>query len=322
MTKIKDYLKRVFCIENKVPTTAQVEITNLCNLDCLMCPRKKLNIKYKEMPLNYFKDIVVKLNGVKNIILTGWGEPLFHKDLPEMVEFCSKHGISTSLTSNGLLLTEDLSKRLIESGLTEITFSIDSLDEDNEFGHINKGCKENIKRLSKMPNCPRIRIQSVLSGTVENLIQIADFAKEVGAKRMNLSRIFLGFSPEMTRPSKKEEKIMVNTLECHCKKIGLPLEMIQYFEGRGLIRALYPTLKGTLGIFGKRCLRVYDYIYINCEGIVTPCCLLPSYKVGDLNKEDLKSIYSSKAFNYFRKNHNKRVPTCKSCDLWKIKYNE
>jgi radical SAM protein with 4Fe4S-binding SPASM domain len=322
MDKIKEYLKRVFCIENKVPTTAQVEITNLCNLDCLMCPRKKLNIKYKEMSLDYFKEIVVKLERIKRIILTGWGEPLFHKNLPEMIKFCTKRGIFTSFTSNGLLLTPELSKRLIDAGIKEITFSIDSLDEDNEFGHINKECKENIERLSKMPRAPDIRIQSVLSGTVENLIEISNFAKKIGAKRMNLSRIYLGFSPEMTRPTKKEEKKMVRELEMHCKRIGLPLEMIQYFEGRGIVRALYPILKGTLGIFGKRCLRVYDYIYINCEGIATPCCLLPSYKVGDLNKEDLKSIYSSKAFDSFRKNHNKKVLTCKSCDLWKIRYNK
>jgi radical SAM protein with 4Fe4S-binding SPASM domain len=322
MKYIKDYLKRVFCIENKIPTTAQVEITNLCNLDCLMCPRKKLNVKYKEVSLEYFKEIVTKLKGIKNIILTGWGEPLFHKNLPEMVDFCTKRGIFTSLTSNGLLLTPSLSKRLIDSGLCEITFSIDSLDEDNEFGHINKGCKENIERLSKMPNCPKIRIQSVLTGSVKNLKEIADFAKKVGAKRMNLSRIYLGFAPEMTRPTKKEEKRMARELEKHCKKIGLPLEMIQYFEGRGIVRALYPILKGTLGLFRKRCLRVYDYIYINSEGIATPCCLLPNYKVGDLNKEDLKSIYSSKAFDFFRKNHNKKVLTCKSCDLWKIRYNK
>jgi MoaA/NifB/PqqE/SkfB family radical SAM enzyme len=319
MNPFKEYIGRTFCIQPKVPETVQLEITNLCNLDCKMCPRKKLPVKYKEMHLSLFKKIVNKLVGVKEIILTGWGEPTTHKDLAEMVRFGKFKNKKVRLTTNGLLLNQKMRDDLVKAGIDSITFSVDSVDEENEWGHMNKKTLDNIRALSKMNKRPAIVIQSILEKPVSNLIAICDFAKSVGAERLNLSRVLQEFSPGMPRPSLKEEKEMVKKIFSHADKIGLQADMIQYGVGKGFVRTAYPLAKHTLGMFGKRCLRLFNYAYVNVEGDVTPCCLLPALKMDNLKDKNLKEIWDSKKFKDFRKNHNSHK-LCRTCDLWRVNY--
>ncbi len=319
MNPLREYIGRTFCIQPRIPETVQLEITNLCNLNCKMCPRKKLPVKYKEMSRSLFKEIVNNLKGVKEIILTGWGEPTTHKELAEMVRYGKFKNKKVRLTTNGLLLNEKLRDKLTKAGIDSITFSVDSVDENNEWGHMNKKTLDNIRALSRMKNRPSIVIQSILEKPISNLLAICDFAKSIGAERLNLSRVLQEFSPGMPRPSLNEEKEMVDKIFKHGRKIGLQVDMIQYGVGSGLIRAVYPLAKRTMGLFGERCLRLFNYAYVNVEGDVTPCCLLPSLKVGNIKTQRIEEIWQSRGFRRFRKNHNNHK-LCKNCDLWRINY--
>lgn len=321
MNPVNEYIRRVFCIQPKIPEEIQIEITNLCNLDCKMCPRKKLPIKYKQMELDFFKDVIKRLDGVKEIILTGWGEPTVHKDLAEMVSIVKKSGKKARLTTNGLLINEKLARKLIDAGIDSITFSVDYVDskEENEFGHTNKKSLENIRRLAKLEDRPSIVIQSILEKPTSNILRICDFAKEVGAERLNISRVFTFFSEGMPRPSHEEEKMMIKEIFSYAKKIGLQADMIQYGVGKGLTRFFYPIGKHAMGLFGKNCLRLFNYAYINVDGNITPCCLLPSLSVGNIMEKSLEEIWQGDELKRFIANHNKH-PVCKKCDLWRIKY--
>ena len=72
---LKETLGRLFYILPSKPDQVQIEVTNKCNLDCNMCPRKDLGVKYEHMDFDLFKLIVKRLNEVRLITLTGWGEP-------------------------------------------------------------------------------------------------------------------------------------------------------------------------------------------------------------------------------------------------------
>jgi len=67
---ILETLRRIFFIPSKLPKTVQIEVTNEYNLDCKICPRKFLNIEYKDMDFGLFKKVIDKLEGVQEIILT------------------------------------------------------------------------------------------------------------------------------------------------------------------------------------------------------------------------------------------------------------
>lgn len=62
--------------------------------------------------------------GAKTISVFGYGEPLTDRDIVKKVEYCTKMGLDTFITSNGSLLNIDLGYALLDAGLTHIRFSV------------------------------------------------------------------------------------------------------------------------------------------------------------------------------------------------------
>jgi radical SAM protein with 4Fe4S-binding SPASM domain len=69
----------------------------------------------------------------KLLQFVGQGEPLLNKNLPAMIKLAANADIAEriEIISNGALLTEDLSDRLIESGLTNLRVSLQGLNSDS-----------------------------------------------------------------------------------------------------------------------------------------------------------------------------------------------
>ncbi len=117
----------------------RISVTDRCNFRCTYCmPKEVFGRDYeflrREQLLSYeeitqLARVFVNL-GVEKIRITG-GEPLVRHQLPQLVEMLS--GISglrdLTMTTNGALLPE-FAERLKEAGLSRITVSLDSLDDD------------------------------------------------------------------------------------------------------------------------------------------------------------------------------------------------
>ena len=69
-----------------------------------------------------------------------FGEPLVDKELGTRIKAAKGLGLKVSTFSNGSLLTEDKARMLIESGLDELKFSIDS-HRPEVYEQIRKGLK-------------------------------------------------------------------------------------------------------------------------------------------------------------------------------------
>jgi MoaA/NifB/PqqE/SkfB family radical SAM enzyme len=67
-------------------------------------------------------------NGIRNIHFTG-GEPLLRSDLPELIAYCAARGITTGMTTNGILLDRAVLTKLADSGLASVVVSIDAVGE-------------------------------------------------------------------------------------------------------------------------------------------------------------------------------------------------
>jgi MoaA/NifB/PqqE/SkfB family radical SAM enzyme len=305
----------------KLPRTVQFEITNKCNLACRMCPREALKVKFEHMPLAIFKRLVDKLDGVEEIILTGWGEPLYHPDIVEMVAYCKKKGFQTRFTTNGILLTEGLMDKLIKLGIDEITFSVESVRPGkDEWGHLNKSSLNNIEKLiskRKKDNLLKITLQAMLQKGKENdILEVIRWAGERGAERVNLGRLELRFNPELKRMSAEEEKKLFAKADKLAAEVGVQLDCVQYGLFSGVSRFFYKHLRHLLHRGGRYCLKIFDYAYVNVDGMVTPCCLLPHMVMGDLKKESLKGIWNGSRFKDFRK---RESGFCKRCDVMRVR---
>jgi len=105
-----------------------VEPTNECNLKCRTCIRNIWDEPLGHMNWATFARIIEGLqtfSPVPTVFFGGFGEPLSHPQIVEMVTQTKALGASVELITNGTLLTEDLSRRLIEARLDVLWVSID-----------------------------------------------------------------------------------------------------------------------------------------------------------------------------------------------------
>lgn len=114
-------------------TRCYLEITNVCNLDCLFCP-KTVRSKHK-LTTEEFDRLTDKLSGqVKFLYLHLMGEPFLHPHLGDFVRMVRRKGMVPILTTNGTLLSE--SEEVIRAHPHKIQISLHS-HEGNGKGNLN-----------------------------------------------------------------------------------------------------------------------------------------------------------------------------------------
>ena len=111
----------------RFPMVLMLEPLHACNLKCVMCPQAKgLTRPKSSMEMSLFTRIIDEVCGYKPLIkLYMSGEPLLHKNIIEMIDYASNHGCRTMIHTNATLLTEEMSKRILDSSLTFLSFSFD-----------------------------------------------------------------------------------------------------------------------------------------------------------------------------------------------------
>lgn len=110
------------------------EVTDHCNASCIMCPRDEHEHGRAHGIMDQGKyeksiDEIVRL-GAKNIVLTGFGEPMLDKKLELKIAYAKKKGLFTYIISNGSVLNSKRAKKILEAGLDEIRISFYGMGSD------------------------------------------------------------------------------------------------------------------------------------------------------------------------------------------------
>jgi len=286
-----------------------------------MCQRFDLKVRLGDMSLEDFKKVIKHIGSAKNIILTGWGEPLLHPDLIEMIKLCKDRGCDVRFTSNGNLLTKELGQKLLDVGLDAITFSVDAIKStEDKFGHPIQEQLNNIRNFSQMVKEQKVKIEIYLQSTYhknkeQDLYDVADFGKGIGANRLRFSRLDVRFQ-KFERPTFKEEQKLIKEIELKIKGSGIGIDFLPHVASDGISKIIFKIGAPFLHRFGKYCLRTYNDIYINEDGKATPCCALPNLIMGDAKEDTLENIWNGINFKRFRKKQN---IACGKCDVLKIR---
>lgn len=114
------------------PRRITAELTNHCNYRCPMCP-SRLGLKKPRglMPTALFRRIVDQSREHLPVALVPFfrGESLMHPELVRLLDYAVSSGMGPiQLASNGSLLDEPLGQGLLDSGLSFISFSVDTVD--------------------------------------------------------------------------------------------------------------------------------------------------------------------------------------------------
>ena len=105
-----------------------VELTNKCNLSCSTCMRNVWDVDYGHMSDQVFERVLSGFDEYAEkpeIFIGGYGEPLFHPNVLRLIEQAKGGGYRVSLITNGILLTEDVARKLINLRLDMLWVSLD-----------------------------------------------------------------------------------------------------------------------------------------------------------------------------------------------------
>ncbi|MFA5088663.1 MAG: radical SAM protein [Candidatus Omnitrophota bacterium] len=163
------------------PAHIIVEPVSYCNLKCVMCFQRDDTFSGKReymgtMDVDLYKHIVDEMveGGGQALTLTGRGEPTLHPRLGELLGYAKGKFFDFKLNTNAMRLTEEKCHQILESGVTELVFSVDSYEKD-EYEKIRCGGKfeqvlANIKmfRDIRTSKYPRAKCRTRISGVKIN----------------------------------------------------------------------------------------------------------------------------------------------------------
>ncbi len=115
----------------KIFETVSFHIVKPCNMKCKFCYATFEDMHVgPQISVSDAKSIVVKLfaSGVEKITFAG-GEPLMYKHIKEIIRFSKHLGITTSIITNGSLLTEAWLSEMMPY-LDWVGLSVDSLNDN------------------------------------------------------------------------------------------------------------------------------------------------------------------------------------------------
>jgi MoaA/NifB/PqqE/SkfB family radical SAM enzyme len=147
------------------PVTPSIEISGICNLRCLACPRSDTLHPFENggfISVADYEKVVKKLLQeipmLHIIALFIWGDPLLHPKLPELLKINSDLGIGSDISTNLNIKTEKL-EEIIKANPTYLRMSCSGFGSKNyEISHAGakwdtfyKNCFE-VSRLIKKYN--------------------------------------------------------------------------------------------------------------------------------------------------------------------------
>lgn len=115
------------------PYHLEIYPSDRCNIDCFFCSTASLRGN-DELPLARIEELIgeAKQAGVRSIRLAGGGEPLFHRKTKDLLRLIGSNGIPIeNITTNAVLLGEEVSGILLDGQCDEIIVSLNTADGES-----------------------------------------------------------------------------------------------------------------------------------------------------------------------------------------------
>jgi radical SAM protein with 4Fe4S-binding SPASM domain len=274
------------------PFKLWIEPTSACNLRCIMCPQSlERPKKHGYMEIDLFRKVIDEAKDfVHDINVHHTGESLLHPRLAEMISYAEQQGIYTKLHTNATLLDSAMTDKIIQSGLSLLSFSFDGCDAETYEG-IRKGAR--------------------FDSTLNNIIKFLTIKKEQKLKKPYVIIEIIQLR-NTTPQSSDNYNIFIERFK------GLSVDEIRMKKPHNW--AGNYELKLDKNQFSE-CTFPYYALVVNWNGMVTACpqdyyC---DIVLGDMNVQTLKEIWNGSAIKELRRRmKNKDVEQlmpCRTCDM-------
>jgi MoaA/NifB/PqqE/SkfB family radical SAM enzyme len=329
-----------------IPSNVELLVSSRCNLRCAMCnvwraAEKNQSIAHEELEISEYANLLDELSllGTKSLCISG-GEPLLKKGVFSIIKKAKEKDLFVEVITNGTLVTSENAKRLLESGVDLVTFSIDAPRahvHDQVRGVIGSWEKStrgmitlsNLRKRSGSQK-PRLAIDYVVTKVNCGLIpELIDLKPRLGFDEIHFlpiigrtsvaKELFLGIddlrwlkenlrSIKLKMKSQNLPKSKLTPMSSICNDMEsavegryLILDMTLPPKTRREILCFAPWVQATIDPFGN--------VYPCCsactfqnlsEDLTRPCWGDEDFSMGNLKQESFEHIWHGEKFRTFR----------------------
>ncbi len=299
------------------PRRLVFELTNACNLNCVMCGRNAADFKPTVFDMDIFRSFEPLMDIVEEVTLMGWGEPTIHPHFTEMLEIINNHSARKYFCSNGMNLKK-IKDAIFDYNVDVFAVSLDgATDETNsrirrgsDIKQITEDLKD-IERIKKERGLKYPWINFVFCAMRSNIRELPDLvrlAAEIGIEEVKV--VYLTVF---------EQNLLDETLWGHEELVKVVFEeAIEVGNELGILLKLphYVGEDVAKDNYHKDCYVTWRDFFLGSDGYVRPCMSTPIHFFQyDRNKDFMKMWNSSEYQNYraIVNDHVKMDSPCKRC---------
>lgn len=286
----KDRVKLSEAIPLSSPFSVFVFPTTYCNFRCVYCAhsmsaeemREKYGLEERHMDMETYRLVLAQMkefpDRVKLLSLTGQGEPMLNKNLPEMVRMAKQADAARriEIISNGSLLTHEMSDALIDAGLDGLRISLQGLDAE-KYREIC-GAKLNFDEY-----IDNLRYFYTRKGTCELFVKIMDVALD-GRNEADFYRVFDPITDRM-----------------YVERCRPVYDGVAFTDG---LRAKVMDRYGNEHPPRRTCPLCFFQMAVFPNGDVAPCdAIYMPIRLGNVHKDTLRRMFTSDTLLDFQRRH-------------------
>lgn len=302
------------------PTCIMLELTNLCNIQCITCPRQYAYGKAMDkglMPLENAKKIIDEIYPyLDSIGLTGLGETLLYPQLSEIASYIKskKRSVVVSLSTNANVPDFIDKIKGVLPYIDTIQVSTDGIGDVYELVRVKAKYNdliENIKRLMPLAQQHSVDLMFNVVITKENYHQMAQLIKladELGVSYLNFNYFNLASATDIDNDYYKFY---------YTKEFEQALaEAYSMANNHKSVEVTGLDFRGNTGF--QKCPFPWSHYYITWNGWVVPCCSKPFPKImnfGNVYNDGVMDVLNSTSFMKFREGWRRNIHPafCNKC---------
>lgn len=279
------------------PISVWWDITAACNYSCKQCYSASGKPLPDELNTEEVLEVLEQLASM-NVFFIYFlgGEPFMRRDFLRILSKCGSLGISVMVNTNGSLITRDIAKELVNSGVFNVRVSVDgaSPHTHDEIRGVPGSFYKAVNAINYLVEAgiPRVGlVPTIMDDNYNEAEAIIDLAYELKVHEIQVGQLCqVGRGQKLRALNIEQIKGLRDLLKLKCNQYRDSMMIFGsegIWEGKAHYKEvvegwLIPTLMG--------CGAGRSVAAIGPSGKVR-ACLMFQYEVGDLRKKSFKSIW-------------------------------
>ena len=313
----KEEMKNKTTVLRSKPQRLVLELTNACNLNCIMCGRDESKFTLTTFNTDYLNRFTPILDTIEEVTLFGWGEPTLHPDFSGILKFLADFPVKKYFVTNGMLLNkfkEDIFKYQVDIIAVSLDGADAAINDKIRRGGNFKQITANISDIIAHKNTHNFKypyintVTTLMRSNLKQMPEMVRLASILGIEETKF--VFLtAFSSNMLEENlyncQEEVKEVFSETTSLARELGVKLKL-PYIQGED------PAGNN----FHKPCYVGWRDLFVGSDGYIRSCQSTPDTFFHIDKYSDITELWNSAEFINFRKevNSNDLMPEqCRRC---------